>query len=288
MDFWSKLLMGATKPFRSGANILAKGYGDLYRGVSGNTDYVSPLEQYIREGITDEEAQNIEDQPYKEILKSGAGMAATLAPYSKAGLFTQAGTKAGRYMSNLTPSTNPLLNKNLQILTRGLLEGGLGGYGVSRNGMEAQDTILGATLGVLGEAGGSRLFDKSYKELINNPDMVRFGTMVNDSLRNSSKLAQDVGEGVGRESVQLRGTGNALTKSLGNYMDTAQQVGDMANPGSLQQYRDATLDILDGIGLEDYPQELKSAISRLSGIKGGEKEIYKLIKNYATKMVSGM
>jgi hypothetical protein len=294
MDFWTDLLLGATKPFRSGANILAKGYGDLYRGVSGNTDYVSPLEQYIREGITDEEAQNIEEQPYKEILKSGAGMAATLAPYSKAGLFTQAGTKAGRYMSNLTPSTNPLLNKNLQILSRGLLEGGLGGYGVSRRGQEAQDTILGATLGVLGEAGASRLFDKSYKEMLKNPDMVKYGTMVNESLRNSRKLAQEVGEDVVSKPVELRGTGEALTNSFQNYMGTANDieaipsVAKAIQEGGTENLRNATLDILEAIGLEEYPQELVNAVKRLSGTKGGEEQIFELVKNYASRVVSGM
>jgi hypothetical protein len=291
MDFWSELLMGATKPFRSGANILAKGYGDIYRGVSGNTDYVSPFEQYIREGITDEEAQNIEEQPYKEILKSGAGMAATLAPYSKAGLFTQAGTKAGRYMSNLNPSTNPLLNKNLQILIRGLLEGGLGGYGVSRRGNEAQDTILGATLGVLGEGVGSRLFDKSYKELINNPDMVRYGTMVNESLRNSGKLAGEVGESVVSQSKPLTGAGKQVTESFQNYMDTAQDISNIPNLQegvSRGDYTSATLDLLDAVGLEDYPDSLKSAISRLSGTRGGEQKIYELVKNYVTRIASGM
>lgn len=294
MDFWSKLLLSTTKPFRTGANILAKGYGDLYRGVSGNTDYVSPLEEYIRSGITEDEAQQIEDAPYKEILKSGAGMASRLAPFAKAGLFTEAGGKASRYFSNINPSTNPLLNKNIQMVLRGVTEGGLGGYGNSQEGKEIQDTIKGATLGILGEVAGHRLFDKSYKNMLKNPDMVRYGTMVNESLNNTKRLANEMGRDIDFKSVPLKGVGQAASKSFQNYMDSAADIESIpsvmkaSQQGGLQNYRQATLDVLESIGLDDYPQELLGIISRLSGSKGGEKQIFELIKNYATKITSQM
>ena len=148
-------IANATKPFAKGANILAQGYGDLYRGVSGKTDYVSPLESYIKSGISQEEMGRINTNPYKEILKSGAGMAATLAPVATQGLNT------------LNYVANPLANKALQYGTKGLFEGLLGGYGHSRDGKELQDTMIGGGLGTAGELLGGYISDPSFRNMLN-------------------------------------------------------------------------------------------------------------------------
>lgn len=167
-DTLLNFIVGATKPFAKGANILAKGYGDLYRGVSGNTDYVSPTEEYIRSGITGEEHQRIEDNPYREILKSGAGMASRLAPFATGGLFTNAGTAGTRAFDMTQFSANPLVNQTAQMGTRGLFEGMLQGYGDSDPGNELRDTFRSGLMGAGAEIGAGYAFDKNYRDLLND------------------------------------------------------------------------------------------------------------------------
>lgn len=297
--FWQKLLdaginvaAGVTKPFAMGANILAQGYGDLYRGLSGNTDYVSPLEEYIKSGISQEEMGRINKNPYKEILKSGAGMASRLMPLAKAGTFTQAGVDTGRYLSNFKPTANTLFNKDLQTVLRGALEGGAAGYGGSEDGKEVSDTVRGIIGGVIGEGVGTRLFDKSYKELINNPRMADFDTMVNNSLRNTDRMARELGDNISTGSSKLTGVGSELSKDFDNYIratnliDNIDSVKGATLRGGSENLRGATLDILDFLGEADYPKEIKNAVKRLSGVKGGEKQIFELVRNYAIKSLS--
>jgi hypothetical protein len=167
-DTLLNLVVGATKPFAKGANILAKGYGDLYRGLSGNTDYVSGAEDYIRSGITDEEHQRIEDNPYREILKSGAGMASRLAPFSTAGVFTNPATAGTRAFDMVNFSSNPLVNQTAQMGARGVLEGMLQGYGDSDPGNELRDTLRSGALGAGAEIGSGYLFDKNYRDMLND------------------------------------------------------------------------------------------------------------------------
>lgn len=146
---------GMTKPFAMGANLLAKGYGDLYRGVSGNTGYVSPLEEFIRSGITQEDMQRIEKNPYKEIAKSGAGMTATLMPFATGGF------------GAINIAKNPLVNKTIQYAARGGVPGALGGFGYSPDGQELRNTLIGGGLGAGAGIAGGYLFDSGYRQLMN-------------------------------------------------------------------------------------------------------------------------
>lgn len=153
-DFLLNLLVDYTKPFAKGANILASGYGDLHRGLSGNTNYVSPLEDYIRGGVTKEEQGRIQDNPYREIAKSGTGMIAALMPWATGGLGT------------LQYSQNPLTNKALQYGLRGGVPGGLTGYSHSEEGKELQGTLLGTGIGAAGSLAAGYAFDPEFREMV--------------------------------------------------------------------------------------------------------------------------
>ena len=268
------MVAGATKPFAKGANILAKGYGDLYRGMSGNIDYVSPVEEYIRSGITDEEHQKIEDNPYLEILKSGAGMAGTLAPVAGDGFRT----------ANIVSKTLP--NKWLQSILQGTVEGSLRGFGDRKTGQEGLGMTKGAITGVGGELLGRFLGDSSFRDMLKDRNLADIEDVTQSAMNIYKRNMQNpkVPNSSSRPFMNIKNT----QQSMSNYMDTAQDIENMANPNNLEQYRNATLDILDAIGLDDYPQELETVISRLSGTRGGEKQIYNLIREYATKLVSGI
>jgi hypothetical protein len=146
MDYnlWQQLILGATKPFRTGANILAQNWGSALTGKDmSQSENQGGFLKWLAGGITPEEQQVINDKPYLSALKSGAGMASTLAPFGTQGL------RAAQFASN------PLTNRLAQLASQGALEGGLGGFGYSREGKEVQDTLTGAGMG----AGGELLMD---------------------------------------------------------------------------------------------------------------------------------
>lgn len=293
MDFWGGLLnavAGVTKPFAKGANILAQGYGDLYRGLSGNTDYVSPLESYIKSGINTEEQQRIDETPYLEMLKSGAGMAATLAPVAGDGFRT----------ANIVSRTYP--NKWLQSILQGSLEGGLRGFSDSETGREGLGITKGAILGIGGELIGRYLGDRSFREMLKDPRAREIQGLVDDAFKaagiDSTDLkqvgkatrgrAQDYiqdnietigranptqeglkalegiqdqyGELTGEIDMPVRMYRDALQQSMGNYMDTAQTVKNIPEVNII----DAKLS--KGIGVTQ--EELLNATDKLLNSAG--------------------
>lgn len=123
-DFLSSLFMGASRPYRMGANILTQGYGPVANTLAGR-DATEPgrLERYTRGGITPEEQQLLDQNPWKEMSKSVAGMGAAMLPFTGA-----APSMAG-------------------AVGQGMAAGGMGGYGYSPEGKEVLSTLIGAGLG---------------------------------------------------------------------------------------------------------------------------------------------
>ena len=156
-NLWQKLILGATKPFRTGANILAQNWGSALTGKDmsqrGNQ---GRFLRWLSEGITPEEQQVITEKPYLSALKSGAGMASTLAPFASQGLRTA------------QLAANPLANRIAQPTSQGALEGSLGGFGLSREGKEVQDTLLGAGMGAGGEVLADYFLNPSFRNMLND------------------------------------------------------------------------------------------------------------------------
>lgn len=292
-NIWQKLLgsaiqgvVGITKPFAKGANILAQGYGDLYRGLSGKTDYVSPFEQYVRSGITQDEQQRIEDTPYLEMLKSGAGMAGTLAPV------------AGDSFRTAQIVSKTLPNKWLQSILQGTLEGSLRGFSDSETGQEGLGATKGALMGIGGELAGRYLGDKSFREMLKDRNLADIEDVV-DQASNIYQRNLQTPQVPNTSSRPFRNIQD-LQNSMGNYMGTVRESNNLPTVQNVlskemggasvptQEYRDAILDLLDSVGLQDYPQELQNTISRLSGVRGGERQIFNLIRDYVAKAVSGV
>lgn len=153
----AELVMRGTSPFRKGANILAQNWGSALTGQDmSERENQGQFLRWLSEGITPEEQQQITQNPYKEALKSGAGMAATLAPFASKSLRT------AQFVAD------PLKNRLAQLLSQGGLEGGLGGFGYSREGKELQDTLMGAGLGMVGEVASDYVFNPSFRGMLND------------------------------------------------------------------------------------------------------------------------
>ena len=155
MGRFGDLLLSTTKPFRTGANILAQNWGSALTGKDmSQEENQGKFLKWLAGGLTDEEQQVINDKPYLSALKSGAGMASTLAPFGTQGL------RAAQFASN------PLTNRLAQLSSQGALEGSLGGFGYSREGKEVQDTLTGAALGAGGELLMDYLTNPQFRKMI--------------------------------------------------------------------------------------------------------------------------
>jgi len=147
-------IMGLTKPFRMGSNILGQYYGSALTGKDmTQQENQGKFLQWLSSALTPEEQTQIEERPYLNALKSSAGMASTLMPFAQAGVVGNVGSKMA----------NPTLSKFTNLLSRGGLEGGVGGFGYSREGKELQDTLLGMGLGAGGEVLGGLISDPTFR-----------------------------------------------------------------------------------------------------------------------------
>jgi len=154
-NLWQQLILGATKPFRTGANILAQNWGSALTGKDmSQEENQGKFLQWLAGGLTPEEQETINDKPYLSALKSGAGMASTLAPFGTQGL------RAAQF------AANPLTNRIAQLTSQGALEGSLGGFGLSREGKEVQDTLTGGLVGAGGELLMDYLTNPTFRSMI--------------------------------------------------------------------------------------------------------------------------
>ena len=157
MDYnlWQQLILGATKPFRTGANILAQNWGSALTGKDmsqrGNQ---GGFLKWLAGSLDPEEQQTITQKPYLSSLKSSAGMASTLAPFASQGLRTA------------QLAANPLTNRIAQLASQGALEGSLGGFGLSREGKEVQDTLTGGLAGAGGELFMDYLTNPQFRNML--------------------------------------------------------------------------------------------------------------------------
>lgn len=157
MDYnlWQELILNTTKPFRVGANVLGQNWGSALTGKDmSQSQNQGQFLKWLAGGITPEEQTAINEKPYLEAIKSSAGMASTLAPFATQSLRTA------------QLATNPVTNKFAQLLSQGALEGGLGGFGYSRDGKEVQDTLTGVGLGAAGEVAFEALRNPSFRRMI--------------------------------------------------------------------------------------------------------------------------
>lgn len=157
MDYnlWQQLILGATKPFRTGANILAQNWESALTGKDmSQRENQGRFLRWLSEGITPEEQQVITEKPYLSALKSGAGMASTLMPFASQGLRTA------------QLAANPLTNRIAQLALQGGVEGSLGGFGLSREGKEVQDTLMGGLAGAGGELFMDYLTNPQFRNML--------------------------------------------------------------------------------------------------------------------------
>ena len=158
---FAEMVMGATSPFRKGANILAQNYGSALTGEDmSQEENQGGFLKWLAGGLTPEEQDTITNKPYLSALKSGAGMASTLAPFGTQGL------RAAQFASN------PLTNRLAQLGSQGALEGSMGGFGYSREGKEVEDTLLGTGLGIGGEVLADYITNPQFRKMIGDATTV--------------------------------------------------------------------------------------------------------------------
>jgi hypothetical protein len=165
-------IVKTTQPFKMGGNLLAQGWGPAFRGLTGgDPNTPGAIESFMRESLTPEEQDYIDRKPYQAMLKSGAGMTATLMPFATGGL------------GAINYASNPLVNKTAQYALRGGVPGGLAGFGYSGEGNELRDTAIGTALGAGTSLVGGYLMDKSYRDLVNEGLKNRASQMYSGSLQ---------------------------------------------------------------------------------------------------------
>lgn len=243
MDYnlWQQLILGATKPFRTGANILAQNWGSALTGKDmSQSENQGGFLKWLAGGITPEEQQVINDKPYLSALKSGAGMASTLAPFGTQGLRTA------------QLAANPLANRIAQLTSQGALEGSLGGFGYSREGREGQDTLTGAALGAGGELLMDYLTNPQFRKMIteastyvdpNTGGRMYRGALGDDdivfdgSLPKTKELPHDLSD---LELTEISDYNNPDTKEFFNadLEDTKYPPVDLADDIEITNYQD--------------------------------------------------
>lgn len=247
-QFWNEdmgrfgdLLLSTTKPFRTGANILAQNWGSALTGKDmGQSENQGGFLKWLAGGITPEEQQVISNKPYLSALKSGAGMAATLAPFGTKGLRTA------------QLASKPLTNRVLQLTSQGALEGGLGGFGLSREGEEVQDTLVGAGMGAGGELLMDYLTNPQFRKMIteastyvdpNTGGRMYRGALGDDdivfdgSLPKTKELPHDLSD---LELTEISDYNNPDTKEFFNVdlEDTKYPPVDLADDIEITNYQD--------------------------------------------------
>lgn len=157
MDYnlWQQLILGATKPFRTGANILAQNWGSALTGKDmSQRENQGGFLKWLAGSLDQEEQRTITEKPYLSSVKSSAGMASTLMPFASQGLRTA------------QLAANPLTNRIAQLALQGGVEGSLGGFGLSREGKEVQDTLTGGLLGAGGELFTDYLTNPQFRKML--------------------------------------------------------------------------------------------------------------------------
>lgn len=147
-------IMGLTKPFRMGANILGQYYGSALSGKDmTQQENQGKFLQWLSSSLTPEEQTLMEKEPYEQAKKSSAGMVSALMPWAKIGVLGKVGGSIA----------NPAVSKFVSLLARGSTEGLFSGYGYSREGKELRDTLLGMGLGAGGEVLGGLISDPTFR-----------------------------------------------------------------------------------------------------------------------------
>lgn len=150
MGRFADLLLSTTKPFRTGANILAQNYGSAFTGQDmSQSENQGGFLKWLAGGITPEEQDYINRKPYMAAIKSGAGIASTFLPFASRGV-----------------AATTLLPRALQVAGRGLIEGLPAGLAYSREGKELQDTAVGGVMGAGGELLGEILTNPSFRKML--------------------------------------------------------------------------------------------------------------------------
>lgn len=206
MDFFSKILLGATQPERMMANILAQNYGPAVRGLTGgDPNTPGKFEQYVRSAITPEEQQRIDDDVWMETFKSAAGVVPKAMGFLD---MTRAALPALQYIP--IEKATELLPRTLQILGQSAKTATPTSFSYSRPGKELQDTGVGTALGMLLGLGGNLVGDKGYRKMwadnlsgdFKNPN-ITFSTPREDAIARQVKERSTVKPTTSQKSSDL-------------------------------------------------------------------------------------
>lgn len=149
-NFFTKLLTGASKPFRKGLLNTPQAFWDVVNEFarSQGADIKDFEPQPI--ALTEQEAQRFYGDPGLESVKSGAGVLSYATP--------------GTFAKFLKPTS--VAGKLGTAGVRGLTEGALQGFSQSEPGQELKSTAIGAGTGALGDIFFTSLLDPQVRKAV--------------------------------------------------------------------------------------------------------------------------
>lgn len=276
LGFFGNLLRSASKPFRMGGGVAQElGYtiADLARMAQGKEQLERP-QKYL--GLTEEESTALATDPFREGLKSSAGILSYAVP---AGAAKGAATLGGRIGT---------------AAARGAGAGALGGLGLSETGQELESVLKGGALGGLlggtlqgvGEAAsrikGPKISNKltdmaddlkttAYKKKIGLAPTAKQGKY--DLVRDSMKLANSEG----RKIVSADDLYQFSDEVFAKYGDTANSMAQMADDMGTVVTTDKLIKPLqEKMKTLRFPEDkvaYQNVIDQIKGATGGAKNI---------------
>lgn len=278
--FLENLGMNLSRPFRQGVGIAAEAgdtIGDLLKLSQGRTDLNkediwSTIQRAV---LTDQERQDLERDPLKTGLKSGAGVLSYAVPGGGGAATTAAGriaTAAGR----------------------GLGAGALGGFGYSEEGNELGGTLGGAALGgILGGAlqGGSEAIKGLKaaglsKKLQGYSDDLKISALKKDvgvaptMKQGKSNLISDVIDTSNAEKIKINNAedlykfGDEIFSRYGGAADEAAQAFDNAGGTvNVAKIKKPLIDKLATIKTQELRDPLESVLQSIDQATGGTNSI---------------
>lgn len=254
IDTFLDSTMSVSAPFRKGANILAQNYGSAFTGKDmSQPENQGKFLQWLAGSITPEEQGAIDERPILEAIKSSAGIVSTLMPFAKAGVVGNVGSKV----------VNPTLSKFVNLLSRGVLEGGVGGFGYSREGKELQDTLLGMGIGAGGEVLGGLVSDPTFRRGMGQ-EIMKGGVTPEGRYTAFAKLGDDIADDADNV-IDL--TKDKLYLEAKKYDTPEEFISSVVDP--LYEYNQKDLNIFKDPDIGKGT--VKDAISDIGGIKNVER-----------------
>jgi len=276
LGFFGNLLRSASKPFRMGGGVAQElGYtiADLARMAQGKEQLERP-QKYV--GLTEEESTALATDPFREGLKSSAGILSYAVP---AGAAKGAATLGGRIGT---------------AAARGAGAGTLGSFALSESGKELETALKGAGLGALmggalqgvGEGVKAVKSAKIANKLDDMADELQASALKKDigiaptTKQGKNILPKEVLETANKMGVKIKNPedlktfGQALYESNANVANVAaQQLDDLGRAIDITDIKKPLLEQLAKTKSPELKAPIQKVLDSIDSATGGSNTI---------------